>query len=103
MGNLVYRVTGSSFVFESGLFGEGVVSSNGICYHLKDHLAVSVQLSTATAVYWKRTIIMRSVTGIPAANTHSLPQTVLNTTARNYRRSVAWVIWTTAPACTTSP
>ena len=38
VGNLVYRVTGSSFVFESGLFGEGVVSSNGICYHLKDHL-----------------------------------------------------------------
>ena len=38
VGNLVYRVTGSSFVFESGLFGEGVVSGNGICYHLKDHL-----------------------------------------------------------------
>ena len=38
-GSLVYRFTGgSSFVFESGLFGEGVVSSNGICYHLKDHL-----------------------------------------------------------------
>ena len=26
VGSLVYRVTGSSFVFESGLFGEGVVS-----------------------------------------------------------------------------
>ena len=38
VGNLVYRLTGSSFVFESGLFGEGVVSANGICYHLKDHL-----------------------------------------------------------------
>ena len=38
VGNLVYRVTGSSFVFESGLFGEGVVSGSGICYHLKDHL-----------------------------------------------------------------
>ena len=38
MGNLVYRVTGSSFVFESGLFGEGVVSGSSICYHLKDHL-----------------------------------------------------------------
>ena len=38
VGNLVYRFTGSSFVFESGLFGEGVVSANGICYHLKDHL-----------------------------------------------------------------
>ena len=38
VGNLVYRLTGSSFVFESGLFGEGMVSGNGICYHLKDHL-----------------------------------------------------------------
>ena len=38
VGNLVYRVTGSSFVFESGLFGEGVVSGSSICYHLKDHL-----------------------------------------------------------------
>ena len=38
VGILVYRLTGSSFVFESGLFGEGVVSANGICYHLKDHL-----------------------------------------------------------------
>ena len=38
VGNLVYRLTGSSFVFESGLFGEGVVSGSGICYHLKDHL-----------------------------------------------------------------
>ena len=38
MGNLVYRVMGSSFVFESGLFGEGVVSGSGICYPLKDHL-----------------------------------------------------------------
>ena len=38
VGSLVYRVTGSSFVFESGLFGEGVVSGSGICYHLKDHL-----------------------------------------------------------------
>ena len=38
VGNLVYRVTGSSFAFESGLFGEGVVSGSSICYHLKDHL-----------------------------------------------------------------
>ena len=38
VGSLVYRVTGSSFVFESGLFGEGVVSGSSICYHLKDHL-----------------------------------------------------------------
>ena len=38
-GSLVYRFTGgSSFVFESGLFGEGVVSGSSICYHLKDHL-----------------------------------------------------------------
>ncbi|WP_148453196.1 RHS repeat domain-containing protein [Culturomica massiliensis] len=38
VGSLVYRVTGSSFVFESGLFSEGVVSGSGICYPLKDHL-----------------------------------------------------------------
>ena len=38
VGNLVYRVTGSSFVFECGLFSEGVVSGSGICYLLKDHL-----------------------------------------------------------------
>ena len=29
VGILVYRLTGSSFVFESGLFGEGVVSRIG--------------------------------------------------------------------------
>ena len=38
VGNLFYRVTGSSSVFECGLFSEGVVSGTGICYHLKDHL-----------------------------------------------------------------
>ena len=38
VGSLVYRVTGSSSVFECGLFSEGVVSGTGICYHLKDHL-----------------------------------------------------------------
>ena len=38
VGNLFYRVTGSSSVFECGLFSEGVVSGSSICYPLKDHL-----------------------------------------------------------------
>ena len=38
LGSLVYMCTGSSYIFECGIFGEGTVDGSGICYHLKDHL-----------------------------------------------------------------
>lgn len=38
LGSLVYMCTGSSYIFEYGIFGEGTVDGSGIRYHLKDHL-----------------------------------------------------------------
>ncbi|WP_235837406.1 hypothetical protein [Culturomica massiliensis] len=103
-GSLVYRFTGgSSFVFESGLFGEGVVSGSSICYHLKDHLGSiraiidgSGRLLEENDYYAFGQRHPRSEHAQSSANRFKYNGKELQTVG-------AWGIWTTVPVYTTSP